>query len=206
MSAKNYNRVRAGKIAKQSEIPSETEVAKDYDLGEVNLINKNHTKADAGSYSIKCSKSSSTQVHLPTLPSLIQAIPEIQSVEHILQKFLGSKGSTRQSGRLNNKQLPSKEVALVCEVLDSVTYEITDLCIGDVEGVIWRDTKKNKDYIQTKQELLNRVSSARWVALPGAYHLRLPNSNKSLLTIQRKGSGTNYPQFRLYRNLLNDPI
>ena len=200
----NVTRQKAGFKAKiENETILEKEVCIDHGLTQV-TDNKNRTKTDgtdeAGSTTtIKNSKSRSTQCHLTSWKRWVEQIPGLAEVDSAMQKFLGGKGSTKESGRLNNQQIPKEEVQLNVDTLNKCKSEINRLVIGtEVTQLIWRDTKFEKDYVVSVTSLFEVLDNSVWVAAKGTYALMY--RNKRVLHLQRKGTGSNALQCHLYKN------
>ena len=132
--------------------------------------------------SIKNASGSSTQVHLTTQNAFINALNLDVNSQKFVRLFCGNQNlNINGVDRYNCKQIDSTYIDSFKNFLDENKEKVVDYIVRngfDITHVVFNNTKKNKEYELTYEEIIAKIENAEWVFLKGGVHLKLQGEMK----------------------------
>ena len=132
--------------------------------------------------SIKNASGSSTQVHLTTQNAFINALNLDTNSQKFVRLFCGNQNlNINGVDRYYCKQIDSTYIDSFKNFLDENKEKVVDYIVRngfDITHVVFNNTKKNKEYELTYEEIIAKIENAEWVFLKGGVHLKLQGEMK----------------------------
>jgi len=132
--------------------------------------------------SIKNASGSSTQVHLTTQNAFINALNLDANSQKFVRLFCGNQNlNINGVDRYYCKQIDSTYIDSFKNFLDENKEKVVDYIVRngfDITHVVFNNTKKNKEYELTYEEIIAKIENAEWVFLKGGVHLKLQGEMK----------------------------
>lgn len=143
-------------------------------------------RKDGKKWSIKNTKSRSTQVHLTTQKSFSEVFNLDENQREFVSKFFGNIGFTdkhRQRYKMN--EISPLAVQSFKNFLENNKDKFIKYVVSGVDNI---DYVAYNDYVLSFEEIMNICNNAHWVYNNTAIHLK-NSDGKTLFHIQMKGSG-----------------
>lgn len=144
---------------------------------------------DNKNVSIKNASGNSTQVHLTTQGNFIKVLNLDENCATFVKLFCGNSDiDNNGSDRYYPSQIEQNIVKSFSDFLNSEKLKVIDLILRnnfDITHIIYNDTKNNKEYQLTYDEIVEKVIDCKWVFKKGGIHLK-NSKGKTFFHFQRE--------------------